>query len=57
MAWEGTMADLKVMPPVLSHWPVMSEASAGGMAVEVEPSYQYPITCCCSVTDGSRGAV
>ena len=28
-----------------------------GMAVEVEPSYQYSITLCCPVTDGSRGAV
>ena len=27
------------------------------MAVEAEPSHQYPITCCCCVTDGSRGAV
>jgi len=29
----------------------------GGMAVEVEPSHQYPITCCCCVTDGSRGDI
>lgn len=27
-----------------------------GMAVEVEPSHQYPIPCCCCVTDGSKGA-
>ena len=27
------------------------------MAVEVEPSHQYSITCCCHVTDGSREAV
>jgi len=27
------------------------------MAVEVEPSYQYSITLCCPVTDGSREAV
>jgi len=25
------------------------------MAVVVEPSHHYPITCCCCVTDGSRG--
>ena len=35
----------------------MSEEDVGGMAVEAEPSHQYPITCCCCVTDGSRGAV
>jgi len=35
----------------------MSEADGGGMAVGVEPSQQYPITFCCCVTDGSRGAV
>jgi len=27
------------------------------MAVEVEPSHQYPVTFCCCVTDGSRGTV
>ena len=32
------------------------EADAGSMAVEVEPSHQYSISCCCHVTDGSRGA-
>ena len=36
-------AALKVMP--------------GGMSVEAQPSPQYPITCCCCVTDGSRGAL
>ena len=34
----------------------MPEADVGGMAVEVEPSYQHSMTCCCG-TDGSRGAV
>ena len=34
-----------------------SEVDGGGVAVEVEPSHQYPITFCCCVTDGSRGAV
>jgi len=43
----------KVMLPNLLCWPVMSEAD-GGMAVEVEPSLQYSVTCCCCVTDGSR---
>ena len=46
----------KVMPPILFGWFMTSEANVGGMAVEVEPSHQYPITCCCRVTDGSRGA-
>ena len=49
-------AALKVMPPMLLCWPTMSEADVGGTEVEVWPSYQYPITCCCHVTDGSRGA-
>ena len=35
----------------------MSEVDVDGMAVEVEPSHQYPITFCCQVTDTSRGAV
>jgi len=46
----------KVMPPVLCQ-PMISEVGGGGsMAVEVEPSHQYPIPCCCCVTDGSKGA-
>jgi len=28
----------------------MSEVDIGGMAVEVEPSLQYSIKCCCHVT-------
>ena len=47
----------KVMPPILLCWPVTSEVRVGGMAVEAEPSHQYPVPCCCCVTDGSRGAV
>ena len=42
---------------MLLYWPLTSEADGGGMAVEVEPFHQYPITCCCYVTDGSREAV
>ena len=34
----------------------MSEVDVGGIAVEAEPSHQYPITFCCCVTDGNRGA-
>jgi len=34
-------AALKVMPPVLWCWPTASEADAGGMAVEVEPSHKH----------------
>ena len=52
-----TRAVLKVMPPILLHWPMMSEVDADGMAVEVEPPHQYSITFCCNVTNGSRGAV
>ena len=50
-------AALKILPPILLCWPTTSEVNVGGMAVEVEPSHQYPITCCCYVTDGSRGAI
>ena len=50
-------AALKVMPPILWCWPMISEADVGAMAVEAEPSHQYSITFCCCVTDGSRGAV
>ena len=45
------------MLPVLWCWPTMSEMDVGGTAVEVEPSHQCSVTCCCCVTDGSRGAV
>ena len=44
------------MPSILWCWPMPSEADVGGMAVEVEPSHQYPIKFYCHVTDGSRGA-
>jgi len=50
-------AALKVMPPALLCPPTRSLTNVGGMAVEAEPSHQNPITCCCCVTDGSRGAV
>ena len=51
---DCTRAALTVMSPMLLSWPTMSEADVGGMAVEVEPSHQYPITFCCCVADGSR---
>ena len=51
-----TRTALKVMLPVLLCWPMMLEATVGGMAVESEPSHQYSITCG-HATDGSRGAV
>ena len=38
-------------------WPMTTEADAGGMAVQVEPFHQYSVTCCCHVTESSRGAV
>jgi len=48
---------IEVMPPILFWWPMMSEVDVGSMAAEVEPSWQYSITCCCCVTDGSRGVI
>ena len=45
------------MPPTLLNCPATSEVDVDGMAVEVEPSHQYPVTFCCCVIDGSRGAV
>ena len=50
-------AALKVMPPLLLCWPLMSEADVGDVAVEVEPSYQRSIACCCCAPNGSREAV
>ena len=47
----------KVMPPILLLSTTVSEADAGGMAVEAEPSRQYSITFCCHTTDGSGEAV
>jgi len=37
--------------------PWCQEAGTGSTAVEAEPTHQYSVTCCCRVTDGSRGAV
>jgi len=50
-------AALKVMPPGLLCWPMMSEVDVDGMAVLIEPSHQYSVTFCFHMTDGSRGAV
>ena len=52
---EGRAAS-KAVPPIL-WWFMTSEVVVGGMAIEVEPSHKYSVTCCCHVTDGSRGAV
>jgi len=52
-----TKAGLKTTHPIFLHGPMTSEADVGGTAVEVEPSHQHPVTCCCCETDGSRGAV
>ena len=54
---DNARAALKVMPPILLHWPTTSDADVGGMTVGVEPLHHYSVTCCCHVTDGSRGAV
>lgn len=54
MSGNTTRAALKVMPP--SYFMMLAHDVRGGAtAVEVEPSYPYPITYCCPVTDGSRG--
>jgi len=45
------------MPPILLCWPTTSEADAGGMAVEIEPSNQCSVALCCCETDSSREAV
>ena len=49
---RNTKVALKVMPPSLLCWPSTSDVDVGGIAVEVEPSHQYSITCCCHMTDG-----
>jgi len=45
------------IPPILSCWPVILQVDGGGMAAEAEPSHKYPITFCCYVAAGSRGAL
>jgi len=44
------------MPSILLCWPTTSEVDVGGMAAEVQPSHQYPITFWCCVKDGNREA-
>ena len=51
----STRAAPEVMSPILLCWLMTSEADVSCMAVDTEPSCQYSITCCCCVTDGSRG--
>lgn len=48
-------AALKVMPPILLCWSMMSEVDIGGMAVKVEPSLQHPIKFYCCVTVWQNG--
>lgn len=47
----------KAMPYILWCWPTTSKADVGGMAEEVELSYQYSFIFCCRVTDGSGGTI
>jgi len=49
-------AALKEMPPILLCQLMTSEVDVGGMTAEQETSHQHSVTCCCRVTDGSRGA-
>ena len=51
--YKYTRAALKVMPPILLYWPMMSEVDV----VEVEPFHQSPVKFCYCVTDDSRGVV
>lgn len=44
-------ASLKVRSLVLLCWPTMSKADVGGMAIVVEPSYQFSIAFCCHVSE------
>ena len=44
----------KLIPSISLHWPTMSEADIGGMAVETEPSHQYSVTFCCCTTDEAK---
>ena len=44
----------KVTSPILLCQPTISEVDFGGMAVEAEPSQQYPITCCCMLMAAER---
>lgn len=48
---------LKVMSPILFCWCTTSEAGGDDIAAEFEPSFQYSVTLCLRVTDGSRGTV
>ena len=47
----------KVMPPILLHWPTVSEADGGGMAAEAEHAHQHSVTFCWCVTDSSNGTL
>ena len=55
-SWSTSSA-AKIMPSILLSCPTTSEVDVGDMAVEFEPSHQYPITFCCHVTDSSGRAV
>lgn len=53
--WTPYRAAPEVTPPILWCRPIVSEADVGGTAAEVELFRQYPVACCCRVTDGSGG--
>lgn len=42
-------AMLKVMTLILFCWSLMPEMGVGGLAVQVEPSYQYYSLTCCTI--------
>ena len=48
-------AALKIMPPILLCWLLMSQVDIGDIAVEIGHSCQDSIRFCCGMTDGHRG--
>jgi len=53
--WSYTRIAPEVMSPSLLYWPTTPKGDVGSMAVDAEPSQQYSITFCCSVTESRRG--
>ena len=49
------MTTPKVTPPILLHWPMMSEVDVSDKSIKVKTFHQHSVTFCCCVTDGSTG--
>lgn len=52
-----TRAALKLMPFILSLWPIISEAGVGSSVVETNASHQYSVVFYYHGTDGRTEAV